>query len=170
MRADRHRGDKNRWHRQAKGKGALTPHGRNRGGKHHQEVNLTTVLRLAAEAVATSWCNSSEDTPPGSSAFSCTLKTWTPCSMAILKSGIANPEIWSVMHTLAFFLSTTGAAEIPGVWRKWADQPPSRGGAKSFPVWRSSNVLAWRTSISADLRPGLANKHLSGLAHCKWII
>ena len=36
--------------------------------------------------------------------------------MTILEIGMVNPDIQSVMRTLAFFLSTTRAAEIPSVF------------------------------------------------------
>ena len=45
------------------------------------------------------------------------LEDTTPCSMTILNIGMVKPDSWSVMQTLALFLSTTGAREIPSVSR-----------------------------------------------------
>ena len=98
---------------------------------------------------------------PGSSVFSWTLKTWAPRSMTILKRSTMNPESLSTIHAVAFFLSTTGAAWIPGVYLKVA------GDVLFSCIPEEGQTLRRLAFIEGSC---LANKNISGLAHTQPVV
>ena len=67
-----------------------------------------------------------------------------------------NPESLSTIHTVAFFLSTTGAAWIPGVYLKVA------GDGLISCIPEEGQTLRRLAFIEGSC---LANKNISGLAH-----